>query len=217
MSITSAWPIIELQRRFFLRKVVYQMHVNDSYSETCECCLVKIDSMRKKIEISPIKTTADHIHSNTVRWLLMSYASLNLDTEIYWWNHVVYILTRYFKFVTDLGIYCFAFYNGRDPEIAGLHVMSRRPCWRCAWSRTKHFSPLGTKIKFLCKFFEKKFYCSIEHCWTLLLASLSRGCNPRIHFAKNHKRSSYLISSAEARKLPKKTKKTKKKKYTCVC
>ena len=30
-------------------------------------------------------------------------------------------------------------------SIAGLYVTSRRPCW---WSRTKHFSPLGTKLYF---------------------------------------------------------------------
>lgn len=41
-------------------------------------------------------------------------------------------------------------------NIAGLHMMSRRPyIW---WSRTKHFSPLGTSL-LSCNFFKKKFLC----------------------------------------------------------
>ena len=31
-------------------------------------------------------------------------------------------------------------------SIAGLHVTSH---WPCSWSRTKHFSPLETKLHFL--------------------------------------------------------------------
>ena len=42
--------------------------------------------------------------------------------------------------------------------IAGLHVTSRRPCWR---SRTKGFLSSENWILFSCKFFEKKF-CSID-------------------------------------------------------
>ena len=115
----------------------------------------------------------------------MSYASLNLDTEIYWWNHVVYILTRYFKFVTDLGIYCYCILQwSRSPNCWFARDVTAAMLAVCWWSRTKHFSPLGSKIKFSCKFFEKKFYC-IEQQHTTDMASLSRGCNPK------HKTTSY--------------------------
>ena len=139
---------------------------------------------------------------------------LNLDTEIYWCNHVVYILTRYFKFVLDLRIYCYCMLQWsrswncwftRDVRAAMLAV-----CW---WSRTKHFSPLGTKIKFSCKFFEKKFYC-IEQQHTTDMASLSRGCNPRIHFAQNRKLSIRAHHTWFHRQKPENCKKKKTNKNT---
>ena len=90
----------------------------------------------------------------------------------------------------------------RDVRAAMLAV-----CW---WSRTKHFSPLGTKIKFSCKFFEKKFYC-IEQQHTTDMASLSRGCNPRIHFAQNRKLSVRAHHTWFHRQKPENCKKTKTK------
>ena len=128
----------------------------------------------------------------------MSYASLNLDTEIYWCNHVVYILARYFKFVIDL----------RCRFVRDVRVAMFAVCW---WSRTKHLSPLGTKIKFSCKFFEKKFYC-IEQQHTTDMASLSRGCNPRIHFAQNRKLSIRAHHTWFHRQKPENCQKKKKQK-----
>ena len=57
--------------------------------------------------------------------------------------------------------------------IAGLHVTSRRPCW---WSRTKAFSPLGTKLYFQVNSSRKYSFVLTPN-----MAALSRGCKPRIH------------------------------------
>ena len=43
---------------------------------------------------------------------------------------------------------------GQNWADAGLHVTSRRPCWR---SRTKAFLSSGNQTLFSCKLFEKKF------------------------------------------------------------
>ena len=40
--------------------------------------------------------------------------------------------------------------------IAGFQVIPGQPCW---WSRTKVFLSSGNLTVFLCKFFEKIFYC----------------------------------------------------------
>ena len=53
-------------------------------------------------------------------------------------------------------------------KIAGLHVTSWRPCW---WTRTKAFSPLGTKPYFHVNSSRKN---SIG--LTFNMAALSRGC-----------------------------------------
>ena len=51
-------------------------------------------------------------------------------------------------------------------------MTSRRPCW---WSRTKHFSPLGTKLYFRVNSSRKSSIAL-----TTNMAALSRGCKPRI-------------------------------------
>ena len=45
--------------------------------------------------------------------------------------------------------------------IAGLYVMSRRPCW---WSRAKALLSPGKSTPFSCKFFEEKLFCfDLQH------------------------------------------------------
>ena len=60
------------------------------------------------------------------------------------------------------------------PNFAGLHVTSRRPCWR---SRTEAFlsSGQGTKPYFRVNFSRKNYIVL-----TANMAALSRGCKPRI-------------------------------------
>ena len=66
----------------------------------------------------------------------------------------------------------FACVKSEIDRIAGLQVTSRRPCWE---SRTKAFLSAGKWTLLWCKFSRK-----ISFVLTTNLASLSRGCKPRI-------------------------------------
>ena len=66
----------------------------------------------------------------------------------------------------------FTWRTRQKQRIAGLQVTSQRPCW---WSRTKHFSPLETKLHFRVNSSRKRSIAL-----TTNMAALSRGCKPRI-------------------------------------
>ena len=59
-----------------------------------------------------------------------------------------------------------------DNVIAGFHVTSRRPCW---WSKTKRFSPLGTKLYFHGNYSRKNSVVLTPN-----MATLSSDCKRRI-------------------------------------
>ena len=67
-----------------------------------------------------------------------------------------------------------------DSSIACLHVTSRRPCW---WSRTKAFSPLGTKLYFHVNSARKYSFVLTPN-----MAALLRGCKPRILYHRLRQR-----------------------------
>ena len=71
--------------------------------------------------------------------------------------------------------------------IAGFQVIPGRPCW---WSRTNVFLSSGNLTVFLCKFFEKIFYCiDPQHGW---LVTWLQTKNTNLKVAKWQKDIAYL-------------------------